>query len=152
MKRLMLATLIAVAVGSSSGCCLFDRLFGCPRGYPMPGCGGCSSCGGCDSCGDCYQGGCYQGCDGCQTGDCGSPNGGGCPTCGPDGGAACDGGCQGPFRHAGYRQPVPGGPPGICNWGQRRYMGPPTGQVMYPYYTTRGPRDFLNPNPPSIGP
>lgn len=30
--------------------------------------------------------------------------------------------------------------------------GPPTGQVAYPYYTTRGPRDFLRANPPSIGP
>ena len=29
--------------------------------------------------------------------------------------------------------------------------GPPSAQVAYPYYTTRGPRDFLNPNPPSIG-
>jgi hypothetical protein len=31
-------------------------------------------------------------------------------------------------------------------------QGPPTGQVAYPYYTTRGPRDFLLKNPPSIGP
>jgi hypothetical protein len=30
--------------------------------------------------------------------------------------------------------------------------GPPEGQVAYPYYTTRGPRDFLMSNPPSIGP
>ena len=30
--------------------------------------------------------------------------------------------------------------------------GPPTGQVAYPYYTVRGPRDFLMSNPPSIGP
>ena len=30
--------------------------------------------------------------------------------------------------------------------------GPPTGQVAYPYYTVRGPRDFLHPNPPTIGP
>jgi hypothetical protein len=29
--------------------------------------------------------------------------------------------------------------------------GPPTAQVAYPYYTTRAPRDFLNPNPRSIG-
>jgi hypothetical protein len=29
--------------------------------------------------------------------------------------------------------------------------GPPTAQVAYPYYTTRGPRDFLLNNPPSIG-
>jgi hypothetical protein len=30
--------------------------------------------------------------------------------------------------------------------------GPATGAVTYPYYTTRGPRDFLDRNPPSIGP
>ena len=30
--------------------------------------------------------------------------------------------------------------------------GAPTAQVAYPYYTHRGPRDFLMDNPPSIGP
>ncbi|MBN1396045.1 MAG: hypothetical protein JW959_13565 [Pirellulales bacterium] len=30
--------------------------------------------------------------------------------------------------------------------------GPATGAVAYPYYTIRGPRDFLADNPPSIGP
>jgi hypothetical protein len=30
-------------------------------------------------------------------------------------------------------------------------QGPPSAQVAYPYYTTRGPRDFLLDNPPSIG-
>jgi hypothetical protein len=30
-------------------------------------------------------------------------------------------------------------------------QGPPTAQVAYPYYTTRGPRDFLLDNPPTIG-
>jgi hypothetical protein len=37
---------------------------------------------------------------------------------------------------------------------QREYVGPPgppTAQVSYPYYTVRGPRDFLMDNPPSIG-
>jgi hypothetical protein len=29
--------------------------------------------------------------------------------------------------------------------------GPPTGANAYPYYTLRGPRDFLAGNPPSIG-
>lgn len=29
--------------------------------------------------------------------------------------------------------------------------GPPSGTVGYPYYTLRGPRDFLADNPPSIG-
>ena len=31
-------------------------------------------------------------------------------------------------------------------------QGPQTGQVTYPYYTTRGPRDFLAKDPASIGP
>jgi hypothetical protein len=30
-------------------------------------------------------------------------------------------------------------------------FGPPSAAIAYPYYTTRGPRDFLEPNPPSIG-
>jgi hypothetical protein len=30
--------------------------------------------------------------------------------------------------------------------------GPPTGQVTYPYYTVRGPRDFLQRSPSPIGP
>ncbi len=30
--------------------------------------------------------------------------------------------------------------------------GPPTGAIAYPYYTTRGPRDFMASDPPSIGP
>jgi hypothetical protein len=30
--------------------------------------------------------------------------------------------------------------------------GPPSAAVAYPYYTTRGPRDFLAANPRSIGP
>ena len=30
--------------------------------------------------------------------------------------------------------------------------GPAVGGVTYPYYTNRGPRDFLAKNPPSIGP
>lgn len=29
---------------------------------------------------------------------------------------------------------------------------PGAAQVSYPYYTVRGPRDYLNPLPPSIGP
>ena len=28
----------------------------------------------------------------------------------------------------------------------------PSGEVAYPYYTTRGPRDFLQTNPQTIGP
>jgi hypothetical protein len=32
------------------------------------------------------------------------------------------------------------------------YGGPAAAQVTYPYYTVRGPRDFLDPNPRGIGP
>lgn len=32
------------------------------------------------------------------------------------------------------------------------YPGPAAGAVTYPYYTLRGPRDFLDRNPMSIGP
>ena len=32
------------------------------------------------------------------------------------------------------------------------YPGEPTGTVAYPYYTNRGPRDFLARDPGSIGP
>lgn len=44
---------------------------------------------------------------------------------------------------------------GCCTSGDHNYNfnpGPPVGQVGYPYYTVRGPRDFLMANPPSIGP
>jgi hypothetical protein len=86
-------------------------------------------------------------------------------------------GCQ-PMQHRGARG-VPGsycgpgmlggqgGPGGrICDglvsgkWARNRATdraaeegppGPPTAAVAYPYYTLRGPRDFLVDNPPSIG-
>lgn len=34
---------------------------------------------------------------------------------------------------------------------QAAQAGPPSGAVAYPYYTHRGPRDFLLDNPPTIG-
>ena len=39
-----------------------------------------------------------------------------------------------------------------ANGFHHRAPGPTSGAVAYPYYTTRGPRDFLLNNPPSIGP
>jgi len=47
--------------------------------------------------------------------------------------------------------------PGCCcaNSGDQNYNfnpGPPVAQVAYPYYTVRGPRDFLLDNPPPLGP
>jgi len=54
---------------------------------------------------------------------------------------------------AGYCGGQPG--PGACSSGDQYYNfnpGPPVAQTAYPYYTLRGPRDFLMDNPPSIGP
>jgi hypothetical protein len=45
-----------------------------------------------------------------------------------------------------------GGGPGAHPWQDGPPSGPPTAHVGYPYYTLRGPRDFLLNNPPSIGP
>jgi len=115
MKRLLLAATLAALVGSSSGCCLFDRLFGH---------GGCAAC--CGKCGP-YPGG------GCEGGNCGP----GPQACGPGGEGCGPGMCQ----HA------PGGPDD-----PNSYAGPPTGGVTYPYYTTRGPRDYLARSPRGIGP
>jgi hypothetical protein len=78
--------------------------------------------------GGCGNGGCGEGGGGCANGNCGDPNGG--------------------YAAGGHHQPVPRGVGGEYVGPQ----GPPTGAVAYPYYTSRGPRDFLDPNPPSLGP
>jgi hypothetical protein len=99
-------------------------------------------------CGEC---GCDDGCsEGC------GPYGGGqydysaCNQCGGGGCGLCGGtGCCGPTPY-GANCPQP-----CCASGDHTYNfapGPPVGQTAYPYYTTRGPRDFLLNNPPSIGP
>lgn len=48
-----------------------------------------------------------------------------------------------------------GGSQGACPQNPRAFIGPagpPTAAVTYPYYTTRGPRDFLLDQPQTIGP
>lgn len=105
----------------------------------------CSFCGdgACTGCGDACAEGCYG--EGCyDDGSCGGAR------CGRCGGGPC-GACRG----LGCR--ICGGS-GICGClckGDNVYdfqPGPPVGQVAYPYYTVRGPRDFLNPCPTPIGP
>lgn len=58
--------------------------------------------------------------------------------------------------YCGCGQPAPGCPLCCCGpSGDHNYQfnpGPPVAQTAYPYYTLRGPRDFLLDNPPSIGP
>jgi hypothetical protein len=81
----------------------------------------------------------YPGCGpACGAGGCG-------PACGPGGcgpGGCGNGGCLG-CNDGGATEGMDDG---------SAYAGPPSAGVTYPYYTTRGPRDFLAKNPRSIGP
>lgn len=127
---------------------------GCHLGGGGGGCdaGGCAS-GGCGS----YGGGCTSGSCGGLAGMLGSCFGGGgnpsdCvtpETLGGDG-YGTRGGVAGPLagmvgQHHRGPQSHMGGMPGPAD-------GPPVAQVTYPYYTTRGPRDYFAADPPSIGP
>lgn len=143
MKRLAVIGVLGIVLASSSGCCIIDRIFHCP-------------------CGRWRGGGCYDGCN----------------TCAPCGGCVdndCHYGdgmlCKQPYWHDGpiyedgpaYATHMPRGGCVHCAHGKAGTMpggyaevqgppGPPVGQVAYPYYTTRGPRDFLARNPGDIGP
>jgi hypothetical protein len=134
---------------SGHDCCMFNRYCGseCGPGYP---CGqyDCSPCNspnwGCTGHGhpfgyktarECY---CYN--DQCQQQECV------CQHCGHH--YCC---CCGPASPGCACCPLCGcGPSGDHNYNFT--PGPPIAQTAYPYYTLRGPRDFLMSNPPSIGP
>jgi hypothetical protein len=141
----MLAIIAATMVAGSTGCCCLERMFCCcDKPWACcdecgPTCGSqcdtCDSCGGCDTCGT-------GGCDSC--GMASNQSGG----CGPNGCGVAQGGCgHGGCGHAGCVAM-----PGTRNGAGYGPGGPPSPQVAYPYYTNRGPRDFLAKNPPSIGP
>lgn len=106
----------------------------------------CSASSDCD-CGD----SCWQTGDCCQNGQCGPCGAGGCCVSG-----RCQ--CLVEGVASGFCGACGCGPGGVCPHagGYPEYQafnpGPPTGQVAYPYYTVRGPRDFLRNNPPTIGP
>ncbi len=141
-------------------------------------CGNCGSCqsgllgnlrsrgggGGCKACG---VKGCKGQCRGGMLGGGGMRGGGGggglrnaiCGTCGVNG---CDGRCnkglRGRLGYATSNGPAPVGhvPPDSRRVrGGREIIngaaGPPSATYTYPYYTTRGPRDYFDSNPPSIG-
>ena len=71
------------------------------------------------------------------------------------GGPGCGGGCAlrnhlpGALQNHPYGGQIPHSNPAL---GPQGGAGGLTPTYQYPYYTTRGPRDFLNGNPPSIGP
>ena len=153
-------------------CAFFGRYCGqdcgCADGC-APGCGdacgcGCNGCNGCGCCGDGYPAGSYD-CSACGSpywGNCGyrHPHGyvtgrecmcGGPGECRPPGPAIAP--CGNGYCCSCCGQPAPGCC--CCNSGDQHYNfnpGPPVAQTAYPYYTLRGPRDFLVDNPPSIGP
>ncbi|MCG8648735.1 MAG: hypothetical protein MI861_02820 [Pirellulales bacterium] len=118
--------------------------------------------------GGCASGGCASG--GCASGNCGAGcNSGACGGRGVLGrlGSACGcgvGGCrngcvagpigwqQGGHDYSSHLQPGVFGYGARANLNSRPFVpGSPTAQIGYPYYTVRGPRDFLLNNPPSIG-
>jgi hypothetical protein len=125
MRRLILAALLAAIFVPNTGCCIMDRLFHCGNKCCLFG-GGCGS-GDCGS-GDCGPGGC--GTDGAPCAECGGA---------PGGCASCNG------RLAARRAEKEAAT-------AAEYAGPMGPQVTYPYYTNRGPRDFLAKNPRDIGP
>jgi hypothetical protein len=117
----------------ADGCC--DASCGCDEctscGCPVEDSGCCAN--GCCE-GGCSTGPCRRLIDGIAGGGCGNGNG-----CGPGGCGIC--GAHGLCPHSGGYPEYPAFNP-----------GPAVGQVAYPYYTVRGPRDFLRNNPPTIGP
>ncbi len=174
MNRWLLIGSLAFLLVASTGCRM-----GC--GGAACGPGGCSGgncgqpygqCGECSGCGDCgapvgafgkFKA--HFGGHGCACGKCGKGVlhalfSGGCGNSAACGHCGCRTGCQaGPL---GWQQ---GGldysshlHPGLLGHKAPAAMnnlpftpGPPSAQVGYPYYSHRGPRDFLIDNPPTIG-
>jgi hypothetical protein len=152
MKRTYGLLLVVAMVGSTSGCSIIDRLFlaNFDGPYAHHGHGGCRD-------GACHDGACQDGA--CQDGACQGPacENGACAT-GPCPAGLCKGGptCRHHDRYGGLAKhhltPEEQAALEASDYGQTGPAGPPTGAVAYPYYTTRGPRDFLAKRPPSIGP
>ncbi|MEM6365992.1 MAG: hypothetical protein AAF745_16305 [Planctomycetota bacterium] len=130
-------------IGSLAGLLVIST--GCLRHQTR---GGCSS-------GTCSSGACSSGNCGGGTGLLGKMNVGGCNNI-----QGCRNGCvagnlgwqQGGLDYSSHLNPgMLGHRASSAIQSQPFTPGPPTGQVAYPYYTVRGPRDFLQSNPPSIG-
>jgi hypothetical protein len=142
MTRALGLALVAIVLGGASGCSIIDRLFllntdgpyghharhgGCPDGACADG--ACPD-------GTCSDGACADGaCQACEGGVCKTPH------------AGRYGGLAKHHLSPAERAALEG-----SDYGATTPAGPPTGAVAYPYYTTRGPRDFLAKRPPSIGP
>lgn len=175
MNRWLLIGSLTGLMALSTGCLHHNTRGGCQTDQYSEGqCGnpGCNSCGGNrgllgnghGKMAGCYTGsqpacsnncnnGCNAGCNGQCNGAC---NNGGCPNC-PGGRVGCATGPlgwqQGGLNYSSHLNPgLLGHNAGAAVAAQPFTPGPPAAQVAYPYYTHRGPRDFLMANPPSIGP
>lgn len=134
MTRALFALLAVAGMIGLTGCASTQKKCGslgcsagCASGCATSTCGcGC----GCDSC-NIFSGGCGVQCCSTQRGGCGHPG------CGMRGGGFLGGGSLTPRGWDGQRALV---------------SGPATGSVTYPYYTVRGPRDFLTLDNRPIGP
>jgi len=153
MKRFPgLAAVVVITCLTGSGCSLIDRLFLANFDGPYaPHAGRHGGRDGACQDGACQDGACQDGA--CQDGEC---EGGQCPTnaCQDCESGACHkrhvGRYGGLARH--HLTPEEEAALEGSDYGATGPAGPPTGAVAYPYYTTRGPRDFLAKCPPSIGP
>ena len=141
--RLLGLAVAVVVTAMSTGCSIVDRLFLLNADGPYANAAG--QAGGCR---DCETGDCQDCETGCPDGRCGV---GGCRDC-------AQGACHAPHtgRYGGLAKHHLSGEEKAMlqasNYGAVTPAGPPTGAVAYPYYTTRGPRDFLAKCPPSVGP
>jgi hypothetical protein len=148
MNRSLALGIVAFVLAGSTGCSIIDRLFllnaDGPYGHHAHGHGG--PCGPACRGGACEDGGCPDG--GCESGMCGPGGHGPCEdgTCHAGGGHHY-GGLSKHHLSAAERAAL-----AASEYGAVTPAGPPSGTVAYPYYTTRGPRDFLAKRPPSIGP
>ena len=121
MRHAVFALLATAVLTTASGCSALHGIF--IHGSACDTCGEapCESCGETASCESCGE----SSCAGCGTVE------------------AADGVAPASYLgHLGCRS---------CGKALPPPAGPPAGSVTYPYYTTRGPRDFLSSNPPSIG-
>lgn len=160
MNRCLWIGSLACLLVMSTGCLHHNTRGGCGGGCASGACGG----GGCSTgnCGSgCNDGSCNS-CSSCNSSGvigkigtlCGIGNGCGCGGCG--GRVGCETGPlgwqQGGLRYSSHLNPGALGCQASQALQNRPFTpGPPTAQVGYPYYTVRGPRDFLVDNPPTIG-
>jgi hypothetical protein len=151
MKRFASFTAIVVlACTTGTGCSLIDRLFLANFDGPYAHSARHGGHGG-----GCRDGACQEGCENgaCQGAEC---EGGQCPTnaCQDCDSGACHKRHVGPYGGLAKHHLTPEEEAALAgsDYGATGPAGPPTGAVAYPYYTTRGPRDFLAKCPPSVGP